>query len=42
MDYKKQNKFNIVKEVKMTNKEMFKGVSYRSLEEQVGGKHYRR
>ena len=25
----------------MTNKEMFKGVVYKSLEEQVGGKHYR-
>ena len=25
----------------MTNKEMFKGVAYKSLEEQVGGKHYR-
>ena len=25
----------------MTNKEMFKGIAYKSLEEQVGGKHYR-
>tara|TARA_R100001591_G_scaffold3818_3_gene8987 strand:+ start:712 stop:954 length:243 start_codon:yes stop_codon:yes gene_type:complete len=25
----------------MTNKDMFKGVVYKSLEEQVGGKHYR-
>ena len=25
----------------MTNKDMFKGVTYKSLEEQVGGKHYR-
>ena len=25
----------------MTNKEMLKGVAYKSLEEQVGGKHYR-
>ena len=25
----------------MTNKDMFKGVAYKSLEEQVGGKHYR-
>ena len=26
---------------KMTNKDMFKGTTYNSLEEQVGGKHYR-
>ena len=25
----------------MTNKDMFKGTTYNSLEEQVGGKHYR-
>ena len=25
----------------MTNKDMFKGTTYSSLEEQVGGKHYR-
>ena len=25
----------------MTNKDMFKGVAYDSLEKQVGGKHYR-
>ena len=25
----------------MTNKEMFKGTTYKSLEEHVGGKHYR-
>ena len=25
----------------MTNKGMFKGTTYNSLEEQVGGKHYR-
>ena len=25
----------------MTNKEIFKGTTYNSLEEQVGGKHYR-
>jgi len=25
----------------MTNKDMFKGATYNSLEEQVGGKHYR-
>ncbi len=25
----------------MTDKEMFKGVTYKSLEEQVGGKHYK-
>ena len=24
----------------MTNKDMFKGTTYKSLEEQVGGKHY--
>ena len=25
----------------MTNKDLFKGTTYNSLEEQVGGKHYR-
>ena len=25
----------------MTNKDMFKGATYSSLEEQIGGKHYR-
>ena len=25
----------------MTNKDMFKGTTYSSLEEQVGGKHYK-
>ena len=25
----------------MTHKDMFKGTNYKSLEEQVGGKHYR-
>ena len=25
----------------MTNKDMFKGTTYNSLEDQVGGKHYR-
>ena len=25
----------------MTNKEMFKGVEYESLDKQIGGKHYR-
>ena len=26
----------------MTNKDIFKGTTYNSLEEQVGGKHYRK
>ena len=26
---------------KMTNKDMFKGMTYESLDKQVGGKHYR-
>jgi len=25
----------------MTNKDMFKGITYESLDKQIGGKHYR-
>ena len=34
-------KYILTKRRKMTNKELFKGTTYDTLEKQVGGKHYR-